>query len=164
MELCVIGLGYVGLPLAIAIAEQNDDVVVHGLDIDKNKIEKLRRGISYFKDIKDTTIDSIIKSSKFKPTTESSIIAKVSAVIICVPTPLGKHNEPDTSYITKTVDMIIPYLQKGTLIVLESTTYPGCTEELIQRKIERELKYVCGTDFYVGYSPERRTPVTAIAM
>ena len=110
MELCVIGLGYVGLPLATAIAEQNDDVVVHGLDIDKVKIENLEEEF-HIKDIKDNTIDSIIKSSKFKPTTESSIIARVSAVIIRT-NATWQHNEPDTSYITKTVDMIIPYLQK----------------------------------------------------
>lgn len=157
MELCIIGLGYVGLPLAIACAEKNDGVV-YGLDIDQDKVNKLEAGISYFKDIKDSTIKSIVENGKLKATTDVSIIALVKAIIICVPTPLGKHNEPDTSYISKTIEMIIPFIQKGTLVVLESTTYPGCTEELVQRKIEENLEYICGEDFYVGYSPEREDP------
>ena len=157
MDLCIIGLGYVGLPLAIACTEKNDGVV-YGLDIDKNKITQLEAGISYFKDIEDATIKSIVGSSRFKPTLEPSIISKVKAIIICVPTPLGKHNEPDTSYISKTVEMIIPFIQKGTVVVLESTTYPGCTEELVQKEIENNLGYICGEDFYVGYSPEREDP------
>ena len=128
------------------------------MDIDKEKVDKLRKGESYFKTIDNEDVYKAVTSGCLVPTTDVSNIERCDSVIICVPTPLGKHKEPDTKYIESTMDSIIPYIKKGTLVVLESTTYPGCTREMIKHRIEKEKNYKCGSEVYVGYSPEREDP------
>ena len=107
VTICIVGLGYVGLPLALAFAEKTEENI-YGLDIDGKKIEFLRKGLSYFKTIDDCQIKKVIKNGSLIPTTDAEIIRECDSVIICVPTPLGKHNEPDTTYIKSTMDAILP--------------------------------------------------------
>ncbi|MDT3698300.1 MAG: nucleotide sugar dehydrogenase [Thermincola sp.] len=151
----VIGLGYVGLPLAVEMAEAG--YRVYGIDINEEKVQSLVDGHSYIIDVESDKIAKMISSGKFHPTTDFSVIAQCDAVSICVPTPLRKTKDPDVTYITSAVAEIKKYMHKGMLITLESTTYPGTTEELIQHEIE-ELGYVIGEDFYVCFSPERVDP------
>lgn len=150
----IIGLGYVGLPMAteIALAGYN----VYGIDIDPVKIAELHNGRSYIIDIKDQVIASI--AGNFHVGTEYDVISQADIVIICVPTPLARGNQPDTSYIESAIQMALPYLKKETLIILESTTYPGTTEELIRQVVEDTNTWSAGEDFYVCYSPERVDP------
>lgn len=151
----IIGLGYVGLPLVIGFASRGSEV--HGFDIDPKKVEALNQGRSYIKHIPGESIQSLVKSGKFKATTDFADLRKVKTIIICVPTPLTEKMEPDLTYIEDTGKYIAPHLQRGQLVVLESTTYPGTTEELLIPILEKSgLK--AGTDFYVGFSPEREDP------
>lgn len=149
----VVGLGYVGLPLALSFFEGGYPVV--GFDIDENKTLELQRGESYIKTIANARIPSI--GERFRVTCDFSAISQVDAVIICVPTPLDKYREPDLSFIRSTIEMIKPYLRKGQLISLESTTYPGTTEELIL-PVAATIDGEVGKDFHVVYSPEREDP------
>ena len=128
----VIGLGYVGLPLIIRYVEEGYKVI--GFDIDPEKIDKLKRGESYIKHIPFDLIQTI-NAKGFVPTNDFTKIADVDAIIICVPTPLNKYREPDISFIVKTMEAILPYLEKGQVVSLESTTYPGTTEEEIGRRV-----------------------------
>ena len=150
----VIGLGYVGLPLIFRFSEEKFQTI--GFDIDEEKIQKLNAGQTYIKHIDAEKIKTFIKKG-FKATTDFSEIADVDAIIICVPTPLGVHNEPDLSYIHSTLQSIKPHLKENQLLVLESTTYPGTTEEEIVPVVEKE-GFKIGTNFFVGYSPEREDP------
>lgn len=150
----IIGLGYVGLPLAIRFTEEKYKTV--GFDIDSKKINSLDKGRSYIQHIKNEKIKELSKSS-FSATSNFKKISKVDVIIICVPTPLGIHNEPDLSYITGTIDAIKNFLKPNQLLVLESTTYPGTTEEKIIPEIE-SLGFKIGKNFFVGYSPEREDP------
>ena len=129
----IIGLGYVGIPLSSAFARNNIDVI--GFDVDNERVSCLNNGESPIRHISSDEIKSIRSSGKFVATTSFSEISQVDAILICVPTPLAAHNEPDVSYIVNAVDSILPYLKKGQLICLESTTYPGTTEEVIVTKI-----------------------------
>lgn len=149
----IIGLGYVGLPLAVAFVESNATVV--GVDVSKERVNMLREGHSYLTDIPDETIASI--RGRFHPTTDYSELSKCDAVIICVPTPLAKTGEPDISYILSAVESFRPYLRRGMLVVLESTTYPGTTEELLKPMLE-ETGLKAGVDFNLAFSPERIDP------
>lgn len=159
----VIGLGYVGLPLVLLFSEQKFKVT--GFDIDARKIQVLSEGGSYIVRIPETEIQAA-KNAGFTATSEYSGIAEMDAVIICVPTPLNDHHEPDLSYISATAEAIAPHVQPGQLIVLESTTYPGTTEELlipILEKNPRGLKAARGEEtngqsFFVAFSPEREDP------
>jgi len=151
----IIGLGYVGLPLAVEMAEAGFQV--HGLDIDGERVAKLKKGESYIIDVESRRVADLIKRGLFQPQADFSIIKECDAVSICVPTPLRKTKDPDVSYIISAVSVIKKYLHKGLLITLESTTYPGTTEELIQREIEA-LGYRIGEDFFVCFSPERVDP------
>jgi len=155
--IAVVGLGYVGLPLALAFASAEGCNVI-GIDIDRKKIDKLNKGLSYFTHITSDSISNQISSGNFTVAYDFAQISEADAVALCVPTPLGKHNEPDTSYITGTIEALMPFLQKGTTLILESTTYPGTTTELIRNKIEKSTNYICGKDFFVVYSPEREDP------
>ena len=150
----IIGLGYVGLPLVMRFAEEGYKVI--GFDINKDKIDSLNNGKSYIKHILQ---DQLIMASKsgFLATSDFKKISLVDVIIICVPTPLGSHHEPDLSYIKDTLKIISPYFSKGQVLILESTTYPGTTEEEILPVIEN-LNFKIGTDFFVGYSPEREDP------
>jgi len=150
----VIGLGYVGLPLAIRFSEEGLKTV--GFDVDSNKIIKLNSGKSYINHISVSKIQAAIKNN-FIATKDYKNISSLDVIIICVPTPLGKHNEPDLSYIDSTLSSIIPYLKEGQLLILESTTYPGTTEEKIAPLIVKN-GFEIGKNFFIGYSPEREDP------
>ncbi len=151
----VIGLGYVGLPLIMTFLDKNFQV--YGFDIDETKINALINGESYIKHIASRNIISYIVNEQFKPTSDFSKISLVDAVLICVPTPLNKNREPDLSYIVSTGELIAPYLQTNQLIVLESTTYPGTSTEVLKPILEKNgLK--SGKDLFLAYSPEREDP------
>jgi UDP-N-acetyl-D-glucosamine dehydrogenase len=156
MKIAVIGQGYVGLPLSIQFARSGATVL--GLDIDAQKIEMLNAGQSYIKHIGKKSIAEQIELKRFSASTDFSRIAEVEAVIICVPTPLNKNREPDISYIVETGATIARYLQKGTLVVLESTTYPGTTDEDLRGVLEKGARMTAGVDFHLAFSPEREDP------
>jgi UDP-N-acetyl-D-glucosamine dehydrogenase len=159
----VIGLGYVGLPLVLLFSEQ--DFRVTGFDVDAKKVDTIKRGGSYIVRIPETEIQAA-KSKGFTATADYSQISNMDAIIICVPTPLDDHHEPDLSFIEATAEAIVPYLRAGQLVVLESTTYPGTTEELMIPILEKNplaLKAARGDEeaantFYVAFSPEREDP------
>lgn len=151
----VIGLGYVGLPLVQCFAREG--FAVRGFDIDPAKIESLKKGRSYIKHIPHEIIRKIIDSGNFTPTADFSLLRECDAIIITVPTPLTKNREPDLSFIVATCESILPNLRIGHLVILESTTYPGTTEEVMAPILERGgLKL--DRDFYVAFSPEREDP------
>jgi UDP-N-acetyl-D-glucosamine dehydrogenase len=155
-HLAVVGLGYVGLPLSLQFARSGATVL--GLDIDPAKVEALNSGRSYIKHIKSEEIRAQCEAKTFEASTDFSRIKDVSAVIICVPTPLNKNREPDISFITETGKALAPHLQKGTLVVLESTTYPGTTDEDLRGVIEAGSGLKAGVDFHLAFSPEREDP------
>ena len=151
----VIGLGYVGLPLALLFEERGFRVT--GFDVDPRKPEALARGESYIRHIGKERVAQAFKRGRIEATTAFDRLAECDAVLVCVPTPLGRHREPDLSYVQKTADEIAKRLRPGQLVVLESTTYPGTTrEELLPRFEARGL--ACGKDFFLAFSPEREDP------
>src|SRR6266850_786673 len=156
MKIAVIGLGYVGLPLSFQFARSG--VTVLGLDIDTNKVDALNQGKSYIKHISAEAVAEATRSGAFSATSDFSRIAEVSSVIICVPTPLNKNREPDISYILDTGRNIARHLQKGMLVVLESTTYPGTTDEDLREVLEIGSGLEAGKDFHLAFSPEREDP------
>ena len=151
----VIGLGYVGLPLLAAFHRAGLRVI--GFDIDPAKIDALRRGETYLKHLGPTLVSDMLKTGRFEVTDDFARLGEPDAVISCVPTPLGRHLEPDLSYVERTADDIAKTLRPGQLVVLESTTYPRTTREIMLPRLEAGgLR--CGTDFYLAYSPEREDP------
>src|SRR3989338_378593 len=154
-KVAVIGLGYVGLPLSCAFLEQGFEVV--GIDLNKEKITSLQEGISTISDVPSSIIEKFITTGQFEVTDDYSKLASVDAVSICVPTPLRKTREPDLSFIVSAVESIAQHLKDEQLIVLESTTYPGTTEELVLPILEKTGRKV-GKDFYLAFSPERIDP------
>ncbi len=156
MKIAIVGLGYVGLPLAIQFA--NSNVVVLGLDIDETKVDMIKQGRSYIRHIAHETIEHVVKGDRLCASTDFSRIKEVEAVIICVPTPLSKNREPDISFILETGRTIAPHLTKGTLVVLESTTYPGTTDEDLRAVLEQGSGMKAGVDFHLAFSPEREDP------
>ena len=150
----IIGLGYVGLPLSLHYCNSGHKVI--GFDTDEDKIKKLKDKKTYIQHITSVAIDKAIEQG-FIPTTDYLKIAMVDAIIICVPTPLTKYREPDLTYINNTMKQILPHLKKQQVLSLESTTYPGTTEEVIVEDIRRQ-GFVVGKDFHVVYSPEREDP------
>ncbi len=153
--IAIIGLGYVGLPLASLFIKKNFKVI--GLDIDKQKIGYLQQGKSYIEHLDIQSLKNAYDTKRFTPTCDFSKIKDADAIIICVPTPLNAHREPDLSFVMGTVHSIAPFLQKGQLLALESTTYPGTTAETLQPKIER-AGFTIGENFFLVYSPEREDP------
>lgn len=151
----IIGLGYVGVPLAVAF--NNKDIKVLGFDIAQDKVASLMSGKSYIRHISDDVIADALNKNLFRATTNLSEIANVDAVIICVPTPLTKNREPDLGPVLNTGRSIAPYLQAGQIIVLESSTYPGTTDEELAAVLE-ESGLKANQDFYLAYSPEREDP------
>lgn len=151
----IVGLGYVGLPLAMEFAEAG--VVVTGVDIDVTRVDRLAKGISDIEDVSSERLAMVVDAGRFVPTTEFSSLADVDAISICVPTPLGKSHDPDVSYVTSAAEGLSPILSKGQTVVLESTVYPGATEELIAPVLERS-GLIAGEDFYLAFSPERIDP------
>ena len=154
-RLGVIGLGYVGLPLCVEMAEAGFSVV--GIDADPRKIVEIKAKRSYIGDVPTPVLEKIVSSGKFDATTDPSVLATCDAVSICVPTPLSKTKDPDVSYILDAVKGIKQHLRRGQLIVLESTTYPGTTDELIRAELESDEMRV-GRDFFLAFSPERIDP------
>jgi UDP-N-acetyl-D-glucosamine dehydrogenase len=153
----IIGLGYVGLPLLLEFAKADLEVI--GFDIDETKAEKLTKGESYIKHIDADVIRSVfVEQSKAHATSDFTKIPDCNAILICVPTPLTKHRDPDLSYIIETARLISPHLVKGQLIILESTTYPGTTEDVLAPALEADSGLVAGKDFFIAYSPEREDP------
>jgi len=156
MKIAIVGLGYVGLPLSLQFARSGVEVL--GLDIDPAKIEALNAGRSYIKHIEAAAIAEPVKAGRFVASTDFARIREVSAIIICVPTPLNKNREPDISYIIETGKAIAPHLQKDMLVALESTTYPGTTDEDLRAVLEAGSGLKAGTDFHLAFSPEREDP------
>lgn len=155
-SVAVIGLGYVGLPLALQFARSGKQVL--GLDIDPVKVEAINAGRSYIKHIEHSVVTDMVGRGCLSATTDFSKVREAEAVIICVPTPLNRNREPDISYILRTGESIAPHLQRGTLVVLESTTYPGTTEEELRPVLERGSGLQAGVDFQLAFSPEREDP------
>jgi UDP-N-acetyl-D-glucosamine dehydrogenase len=156
MKIAVVGLGYVGLPLSIQFARAG--VTVLGIDVDSKKVELLNNGQSYIKHIEPSAIAELVSSSKFSAYTDFGRIKEVEAVIICVPTPLTKNREPDISFVIETGRSIATHLSKGILVVLESTTYPGTTDEDLREVLETGSGMTAGSDFHLAFSPEREDP------
>ncbi len=157
----VVGLGYVGLPLCIRFCESGLKVV--GLDVDQEKVDSINAGRSYIQHINAGTISDLTSKNSLNASTDFSDVQQCDAVLICVPTPLGKHREPDISYVLETGYSIAPFLkvedgQPKKLVVLESTTYPGTTDEQLKQVLESESGLIAGVDFHLAYSPEREDP------
>lgn len=154
-KVAVVGLGYVGLPLALEFYKGG--LQVWGIEIDNEKVKKLQSGVSYLDDVPSQQIKEALETNRFSITDAYDILEQLDAVCICVPTPLNKVQEPDLSYIVQAVDAIEPHLHKGMLVVLESTTYPGTTEEVVLPRLAKRGLRV-GEDFYLSFSPERVDP------
>jgi UDP-N-acetyl-D-glucosamine dehydrogenase len=153
---CVVGLGYVGLPLSLQFARSGATVI--GLDIDAAKVKALNAGESYIKHINPEAVKVIVEARLFSATSDFSCVRHANAIIICVPTPLNKNREPDISYILETGRALAPHLQRGTLVVLESTTYPGTTDEDLRAVLEAGSGLQAGDGFHLAFSPEREDP------
>ncbi len=160
IKVAVIGLGYVGLPLAVEKARAGFQTV--GFDVQENKVAAVNSGHNYIGDVIDDDLQQLVSSGMLRATTDFSVVANVDFVAICVPTPLDEHQQPDISYILSSGESIARYLKPETIVVLESTTYPGTTEELLKPLLEDGSGLVCGRDFYLGFSPERVDPGNAL--
>lgn len=154
----VIGLGYVGLPLAVTCAKRG--LPTTGFDIDQSKMDRLNAHDSYIEAVASTDIADLHGADMLGWTTDFSGLADMDVIVICVPTPLSKNRDPDLSYVEKTTEVVAQYITPGTLVVLESTTYPGTTAEVIKPILETS-GHTCGTDIFVGFSPEREDPGNA---
>ena len=152
----VIGLGYVGLPLAVEKANAGFKTI--GFDIQEEKVRLVNEGHNYIGDVVDSELENLVKERKLSATSDYSFIKEVDFVAICVPTPLDKYQQPDVSYVKSSATEISKHLRKGTIVVLESTTYPGTTEELLLPILEEGSGLKCGQDFYLAFSPERVDP------
>jgi len=151
----VVGLGYVGLPLAVEKAKAGYEVI--GFDVQDKKVKMVNEGRNYIGDVVDSDLEKLVKEGKLKATTDFSFVADVDTVCIAVPTPLDLYKQPDLSYVVSSTKDVAKYLHKGMLVVLESTTYPGTTEEVIKPILE-ETGLKCGEDFFLAFSPERVDP------
>ena len=152
----IVGLGYVGLPLAITFVNKGFPVV--GFDIDPGKVTKLNNGETYIRHIGANKVKTMKDSGIAEFTTDFNRIPEVDAIIMCVPTPLDDHREPDMTYVVETTKSVAPHMRKGQLIVLESTTYPGTSDEVIRPICEKATGLKSGEEFYIAYSPEREDP------
>ena len=156
----VVGLGYVGLPLAVEKAKAGFRTI--GFEVQEEKVKQVNAGHNYIGDVVDAELAQLVSNGMLSATSDFSFIKEVDFVAICVPTPLDIHQEPDISYVENSAKSIAGYLTKGTVVVLESTTYPGTTEELIKPILEKGSGLECGKDFYLGFSPERVDPGNAV--
>lgn len=152
----VVGLGYVGLPLAVEKAKAGFKTI--GFDVQEEKVNLVNEGHNYIGDVVDSDLKKLVEAGMLSATTDFSFVKDVDFIAICVPTPLDKHQQPDISYVKNSTIEIAKYMTKGTMVVLESTTYPGTTEELIKLLLEEGSGLKCGEDFYLGFSPERVDP------
>lgn len=152
----VVGLGYVGLPLAVEKAKAGFKTI--GFDVQKKKVDMVNKGQNYIGDVVDKDLEVLVNAGKLRATDDFSFIKEADFIAICVPTPLDAHQQPDISYVKASTEAIACYLKKNTMVVLESTTYPGTTEELIKPILEKGSGFKCGEEFYLGFSPERVDP------
>lgn len=152
----VVGLGYVGLPLAVEKAKAGFRTI--GFDVQESKVNMVNEGHNYIGDVVDSDLQNLVEKKMLTSTSDFSFVKDVDFIAICVPTPLDAHQEPDISYVRSSAEAISEHLTKGTMVVLESTTYPGTTEELIKPILEKGSGLKCGEDFYLGFSPERVDP------
>ena len=152
----VIGIGYVGLPLAVVFAQAGFTVV--GVDPDRDKVDAVNRGESYILDVDSAEVKELVKVGKLSATTDYAVLGEVDAVSICVPTPLRKTGDPDLSFIASASKSLAPYLHKGMVVVLESSTYPGTTREMVLPVLEKQSGLRVGKDFFLAFSPERVDP------
>ena len=155
-KIVILGLGYVGLPLATIFAEAGFNVI--GVEPDSRKVEIIRREESYIQDVPTNTLAQLIQSGKLRATTDFSVLAEADAVSICVPTPLRKTGDPDLSFILVATDELAKFMHPGIVIVLESTTYPGTTREILLPKLTENSRLEVGKDFFLAFSPERVDP------
>ena len=155
-DVAVIGLGYVGLPLCLAFAKSGARVL--GVDVDKSKSTSIKSGKSYIKHIASEDITAAVENETFSATDDFAHLSNAESILICVPTPLTVNRTPDLSYVESTVRSLAPYLLEGQLVVLESTTYPGTTDEIVKPILEKGSGLTAGEDFYLAYSPEREDP------
>jgi UDP-N-acetyl-D-glucosamine dehydrogenase len=155
-RVAILGLGYVGLPLATIFAEAGYNVI--GVEPDSSKVEKLDRGESYVQDVPSEQLSKLIQSGKLQATNDFSVLAEADAVSICVPTPLRKTGDPDLSFILVATDELAKYIHRGVVVVLESTTYPGTTREILLPKLTKTSGLEVGKDFFLAFSPERVDP------
>lgn len=156
----VVGLGYVGLPLAVEKAKAGFKTV--GFDVQESKVDMVNAGHNYIGDVVDEELSKLIETGMLSATNDFSFIKDVDFVAICVPTPLDSHQQPDINYVRSSAELIAKYMKVGTIVVLESTTYPGTTEELLKPILEKGSGLECGKDFYLGFSPERVDPGNAV--
>src|SRR5215475_7946149 len=154
-EVVVVGLGYVGLSLATALARAG--LRVHGVEVDLERVSLVNVGTSYITDVDSSELRSLVTAGRLTASTQFDAAGRADAIVICVPTPLRKSKEPDISFILSAVDEMSPWLRAGQLIVLESTTYPGTTEEVLQARVESK-GFTVGRDVFVAFSPERVDP------
>ncbi len=152
----VVGLGYVGLPLAVEKAKAGFRTI--GFDVQPEKVKMVNNGQNYIGDVAGDDLKQLVENSMLAATNDFSFVEKVQFVAICVPTPLDEHQQPDISYVRDSAVSVAKHLQKGTMVVLESTTYPGTTEELLKPILEQQSGLKCGKDFYLAFSPERVDP------
>lgn len=152
----VVGLGYVGLPLAVEKAKAGYKTI--GFDVQEEKVKLVNEGHNYIGDVVDSDLKSLVESGRFRATSDFDFIKEADFIAICVPTPLDKHQQPDISYVRSSTEAISVHLTRETMVVLESTTYPGTTEELVKPILEKGSGLKCGEDFYLGFSPERVDP------
>lgn len=152
----VIGLGYVGLPLAVEKAKAGYKTV--GFDIQESRVKMVNEGLNYIGDVVDTELEELVNKGMLFATTDFSIVKNADFIAICVPTPLDEYQQPDISYVKNSAIEISKYLKKGSIVVLESTTYPGTTEELLLPILEKGSELKCGQDFFLAFSPERVDP------
>lgn len=155
-DIAIVGLGYVGLPLCLQFARNGCRVL--GLDIDIAKVDALNKGQSYIHHISAASVAEQVNGGRLEASVDFSLVGQSAAVVICVPTPLNKNREPDISYILKTGEAIAPHLKPGVLVVLESTTYPGTTDEDLKAVLEAGSNLKAGVDFHLAFSPEREDP------
>ena len=152
----VCGLGYVGLPLAVDKAKHGFKTI--GFDVQQEKVDLVNAGKNYIGDVVNADLEELVKSGMLSATSDFGFVRDVDFIAICVPTPLDKHQQPDISYVRDSTIAISKHLTRGSIVVLESTTYPGTTEELLRPILEEGSGLKCGEDFYLGFSPERIDP------
>ncbi|GFZ33523.1 UDP-N-acetyl-D-glucosamine dehydrogenase [Clostridium zeae] len=152
----IVGLGYVGLPLAVESAKSGFKVI--GFDVQERKVRMINEAVNYIGDIVDTELKDLVSEGRLKAVVDFNFVSEVDIVLICVPTPLDKYQQPDISYVKKSTEAVADFLHKDMIVILESTTYPGTTEELIRPILEQRSGLTCEKDFYLAFSPERVDP------
>ena len=155
-RIAVLGLGYVGLPLAVVFGQAGFNVT--GIDPDARKVDMLNKGVSYIPDVKTEDVAALAKSGNLTATTDFSVLKEMDAVSICVPTPLRQTGDPDMSFIFSATDEMAKFMHKGVVVVLQSTTYPGTTREVLLPRLGTEHGLTVGEDWFLAFSPERVDP------